>query len=47
MKSNAEGAKSTIALSLLEFKRLKNGGYYNEVGNEIKADKRTQDPAIG
>lgn len=47
MKSNADGAKSSIALSLREFKELKNGGYYNEVGKQIKADKRTNDLTIG
>lgn len=44
MKSHEEGAQSSIALSQADFKDLVNGGYYNEVGKLIKADKRTDDP---
>lgn len=32
MKTNEDGAKSSIALTLLDFHKLTNGGYYNEKG---------------
>lgn len=47
MQTIEEGAKSSISLSLLDFKDLKNGAYFDENGKEIKADKRTDDEQIG
>jgi hypothetical protein len=43
MKTNAEGAKSSIRLINMDFEEIKNGAYYDENGDETKADKRTDD----
>ncbi len=32
MKTNEQGAKSSISLSLKDFGELRNGGYYDEEG---------------
>lgn len=47
IRSNKEGAKSSIFLSLLDFEDLTNGGYYDEEGRLKEADKRTQDSEHG
>lgn len=46
MKTNAQGAKSSILLSEVMFQELKNGAYYDENGKQTKADKRTDDEKL-